>query len=469
MMLPIPTTSSSSSSSSSDCTDSLSDCEVGFVLLRDCFASSLSQIRAAAASADDEESLDEVVKDIKATMSERLGRIEELTTGNSSNRTELGDLGCCELILSIIRAFPNDATLVERSCLVAANLAYSSTNKTKLGAAGFCEAVLETLRFHALSSTASVVKMVCWCSINLSASHKDNAARLGRAGGVEMFRDALGRHSAEEGVVQWALLALAYLCTPECPANVQRADESGLLVSEVFATLQRHRMNAGIAQEALHVLAAVAVGCASASSNSESRCCKCNDRLAVIHEAQLAMAAHWASKEVCRWGCAVLEIFVSQSPYLDTSDAGRAIDSVLAACQQHPSSTVTEQACRALESLLAVQGITTRQMSAAAASATVTTVVHAITWSSAKSLATTRSAMKSLARLSENASAVEKVFSMGGYEHVIESAEAHIADYDVAHMCCTALRHACEGRLSLHCFTYSEPADGLVVVYDDGW
>ena len=188
-----------------------------------------------------------------------LKKLQDLTSVKRENRVLLGQNSGCEIILAVVQDYARGEInldgneILEGGCMVIANLSYDTRNKTKFGELGACNVITDVLRMHV--SKAGIVKRACWAIINLAVSHPPNVQKFLTCGALEPLTIMLSKHADDAGIAQWGCLAIAYLvAAPQNAAMAHKYSTCKVLVQ----ILCRHRNNAGVIEEALRAIGALA-------------------------------------------------------------------------------------------------------------------------------------------------------------------------------------------------------------------
>ena len=151
----------------------------------------------------------------------------ELAT-NSSNKTNLGNLGATEKIVEVLDVHGSDFPgVAEFSFRAMMNLAVEHIgNKTKLGACGACEKITHWMKTFG-EYCPSVVPFACGAIMNLANGCVPNKARLGDCGACEVIANIIFAFVENSNVIQTACGVIKNLGSH--PPNRARFAEVGEL------------------------------------------------------------------------------------------------------------------------------------------------------------------------------------------------------------------------------------------------
>lgn len=125
--------------------------------------------------------------------------VSGIVNSNAYNLAKLGDLGACELVVSLLHRHKDSAPVVEAACLAVMNLAVLEKNNEKLEYAGACEGIMHAFRFGDSTRTAALM-----ATINL-AVRQHNREKLGEAGACPAIAGTLMIDQMEP-TRQWCML-----------------------------------------------------------------------------------------------------------------------------------------------------------------------------------------------------------------------------------------------------------------------
>lgn len=105
----------------------------------------------------------------------------------------IGRANGCELVVTCMRSFPEDAVLQGEGCGALANLAYNPANDAAITAACGIETVNEAMRTH--PEVATLQQQGCYALGNLAVDNAAHCDIIGSAGGVDSVLTALHKHA----------------------------------------------------------------------------------------------------------------------------------------------------------------------------------------------------------------------------------------------------------------------------------
>lgn len=114
------------------------------------------------------------------------GCVWNLSATNAFNTRRLGFSGACEQVVQAMECFPSDIELFRTACGAVLNLAMDGENSRMLGERGACELILTTMRMF--PNDPVVADNGCAALCNLSCQNEENKRRLRTGGAIGLLQ-----------------------------------------------------------------------------------------------------------------------------------------------------------------------------------------------------------------------------------------------------------------------------------------
>jgi len=132
---------------------------------------------------------------------------------STQERDQFGVVGACAAVVRAMQQFQSSDGVARCGCLAIRALAFEHTNNKKsIRHAGGCQVVVDALRNHSLTPTGPLVhEAAAWAVSNLAQECPENKELLGSIGAVEAVLDAFEQHGRYLEVSRWCCAALRHL------------------------------------------------------------------------------------------------------------------------------------------------------------------------------------------------------------------------------------------------------------------
>jgi len=141
---------------------------------------------------------------------------------NSKIKSKLGEFGCCEAVVSSLKASFRNETVAKNGCGLLMALALNDKNCVKLGACGGCELVVTILSSHKYNQV--IAEYGCGAVLALALNNA-NRLKLGSHGACEVLTSTLSAYASNKKIVEYGLGA--FLSMTKNIENIQKLVSRG--------------------------------------------------------------------------------------------------------------------------------------------------------------------------------------------------------------------------------------------------